>query len=211
MAGRLNLTSQAALARILESINECYKTTLASVGLVYSKRTTAVAKSVIGSQYLTFSNIIKILSVFDATVNPPRILGEFSFDELRNNPTQSGILPNGYAIATVGPQSVTIFIDSQASAVFSLTADAISVAGELQLLDVPSFTENFHDVLVYGAMEIEYDKLEKTDKAAQFHQKYQGRLGELQYFLSVSAYRDIYPGKSNPWAPRTPSVNSTTP
>ncbi len=64
--------------------------------------------------------------------------------------------------------------------------------------DTPTFPEQFHDILVYGAMAIELDKMEKPDRQAAAEARFQGRLSELRFFIATSAYLTIYQGKTGP-------------
>jgi hypothetical protein len=192
VAGRLNLTSPTALARIEDDVKERYGYVLTSVGLVSGSHTTISANTVVGNRYITFPGAQKVLSVFDSNAN---VLNELTFDEMRNFTVQTDP-PQHYAIATIGATSVTLFLDTVPATIYTLSADVEADVAALGPADAPSFPEKFHDILVHGAMAVELDKMEKADRAAAAEARFNGRLAELRYFIAVSAYKDIHQGKT---------------
>lgn len=70
VAEDLNLTTTTATTRIGRTINRRYKEILSSIGLEPSVRATATASTVIGDRNLTFTSVLKILSVFDNYAKP---------------------------------------------------------------------------------------------------------------------------------------------
>lgn len=193
VADRLNLTSDEALARIGRSVNERVKETVTSCGLATSVRGVVTAYTTIGDRYLTFVACEKLMSVFNPTAPQPWVLGERTFDTLRNNPL--GYDPAQlYAIAKMQPTSVTIFLDCAPASSYALCADAYRSTVTLVGNQEPPFSENFHNAIVYGAMATEYDKMEKEAYANKMEAKYQLRLTELRYFIRTSAYLSIAQG-----------------
>lgn len=201
IADRLNLTSAAALARIGRSINERYRWLASSIGFDTIERRTASASTVIGDRSLTFgpapTKVQKLLSVFNPAFTPPQILNQVDFDELRNQSIGTDP-PSQYAIQLMGADSVTIFLDSIPATIFSLSADVMSNLATLSGVQVPAFAEDFHDILVYGGMATELDKMEKYDLSAKKEAQFEGRLSDLRMFIAKSAYLDIIQGKKSP-------------
>jgi hypothetical protein len=195
---RLNLTSPASIARVGRSINERYKWVVSSCGLITASRGTATALTTIGSRTLTFA-AEKVLSVFNPAFTPPFVLTEYTFDELRNEIIGTDP-PIQYAIQQMGGSTVTIMLSSVSATVFPLTADTETNQMTLQGTMVPAFAEDFHDVLVYGGMATELEKMEKYDMAAVKEKTYERRLSDLRFFIAKSAYLDIYQGKEQPSA-----------
>ncbi len=192
---RLNLTSAQATARVADSINERYRWLASSVGFNTIERQEIIANTVIGNRSLVFS-CEKILSVFNPAFTPNFVLGELSFDEMRNSfpgtdPSQT------YAIQLMGASTVTIFLESIPATVYALHADAMVNLQTLSGVMVPAFAQDFHDILVYGAMATELDKMEKYDLSDKKELQFQTRLGELRLYQASSAYMDIIQGKNN--------------
>ncbi len=193
VAQRLNLTSPAALARIADDVNERYNWLLGTVGLATSSRGVVTANSVIGYRYVTFYNAQKLLSVFNAQ---GITLIEVSFDELRNAVLSSDP-PQKYAVSTMGPTFVTIFLDCVPASIYTLSADALVDAATLGATDVPAFPQVYHDILVYGAKAVELRKMGMESLADEAEAMFERRLSELRYFIAMSAYREIYQGKTS--------------
>lgn len=199
IAERMSLTSDTALARIGRSINERYRWMSSSMGLDTMVRTVAVGRTIVANRSIVFGPtpipVEKILSVYNTAYTPARVLTEFSFDELRNMSVGTDP-PSQYAIQLMGAKTVTIFLNVTPTTVYTLTADVMSNQATLSGLMVPAFTESFHDILFYGSMATEYDKMEKPTLAAKFEGRYEQRLGEYRLFIAKSAYKDIHQGKT---------------
>lgn len=202
VADRLNLTSAQALARIGNSINEKYREVASSIGMATVERSTATATTVgNGTRLLAFTTaatgtgVQKILSVYDAAFTPPIILDELSFDQIRNDAVETDP-PLEYAIATTTSASVTVMLSSACTTVFTLTADVLANMTDLSGSATPNFPEDFHDMLIYGVMAIELEKMEKYDMVAKQDEHFQSRLADLRYYIAKSAYLDIVPGRN---------------
>jgi hypothetical protein len=198
IADRLNLTSVPALARIGRSINERYKWIVSSCGLITASRGVTTATATIGSRSLVFQ-AEKVLSVFNPAFTPPFVLTERTFDELRNSIIGSDP-PIEYAIQQMSGSTVTVFLGSVPATSFALNADTETNQMTLSGTMVPGFAEDFHDILVYGGMSTELEKMEKYDLADRQEQRYAQRLSDLRFFIAKSAYLDIYQGKTAPTA-----------
>ncbi len=192
VADRLNLTSDQAMARIGRSVNERYRWMASSIGLQTSVRGTVTATATIGSRFLTFA-AEKLFAVYDASATPPQMLEETTAEQMR-------LLPLGtdpariYAIYRVGSSTVTIWLNAVPTTAYVLTADIETTLTTLTSGLIPAFPEDFHDLLVYGAMATELDKMEKYDLAAKQEALYEKRLSDLRLFLAKTAYRDLVQG-----------------
>lgn len=203
---RLNLTSTDAETRIKDEVNEVYREFVSSMGMETSIRGVTTALSTAGSRYVTFGGsgvgsdkVLKLLSVFlPSTVAPPpyNVLTSYTFDEMRN--TIPGTWPpTQYAISRMGPTEVEIFLDAEApDSLQELDADCLLASDEMGDADSPFFPENFHDVLIYGVMAIELDKMEKEDRAKKASDKFEKRASELRMFIAKDAYIAIHQGKT---------------
>lgn len=201
VAKRCNLTSAEALLRIGDEVNERYKWIATSIGFNTIARRVAKATTTIGDRYLVFGpgngilGVQKSLSVFNAGFNPPLVMGEITFDQMRNqvpgtDPAQQ------YAISEMGAKSVTIYLGSSPSTAYELSMDCLASVATLQGADEPAFSENYHDILIYGAMASEYDKLEKAVLADKKEKQFEGRMAELRLFIAKSAYLNIYQNRT---------------
>lgn len=193
---RLNLTSTTASARVGRTINEKYREMLSSVGLVTSVRGTVTANTAVGVRTLTFNNVEKLYTVFNAALTPPQVLTEITFDEMRNLPVSTGDPARMYAVQTVGASTVIIILGSIPASIYTLSADAEATIADLSGTGVPAFPAKFHNALVYGAMVPELQKLEKYDLAAVQENKFQQRISELRLQIAMSGYLDIVQGKT---------------
>ncbi len=97
----------------------------------------------------------------------------------------------------MGASTVTIFLDSIPATVYALHADALVNLSMLSGTMVPAFTQDFHDILIYGGMATELDKMEKYDLSAKKEKQFEQRLSELRLYQASSAYMDIIMGKNN--------------
>lgn len=193
----LNLTSAVATARVGRSINRYYKRACSGIGLESSTHSLVpiTATTTISNQSLVFTGTNKLLSVFNPAFTPPMVLEELTFDEIRNQPLGTDP-PQSYAIQLMGATTVTIWLSSIPATMYSLSADAELVIGTLSGVQVPAFDENFHDLLIYGAMAVELDKMEKYDLAEKQENLFESRLSALRMKIAISAYMDIYQGKT---------------
>lgn len=197
---RLNLTSDVAIARVGRSVNERYRWMSSSMGLQTMRRIPNVsASTVVGNRSLVFgpapTPVEKIMSVYNPSFTNAPALSEVSFDELRNS-VQGTDPPRKYAIQRMGANTVTIYLSSTPETVYELNADVESNQAVLSGVMIPAFTESYHDILIYGAMATEYDKLEKAGLSKKKEDQYEQRLGEYRLFIAKSAYKDIHQGKT---------------
>lgn len=198
VADRLNLTSADALTRIGKEVNERYKWMASDVGFSTIARTTVSATTVIGTRSLAFGSatntgVEKILSIYTADGQP---LGKRSFDELRNMVDSTTTDPAlYYADMLSAPRVQTVFLSSTPGSVYTLTADVLTNMTTLAGTTEPAFPDNFHNILIYGAMATELDKMEKYDLSEKKEKQFEGRLSELKLYMAVSGYLDIYQGK----------------
>ena len=135
----------------------------------------------------------KLLSVYNTAFTPPLVLSEVSFDQLENEPLITDP-PIEYAIQNITANSTTAKLNSTVSSVFTLTADVLVNLLDLSGSATPNIEEDYHDLFIYYALEIEFDKMDKDSKATKMHAKFEKRLAELRYYLMKSAYLDLIPG-----------------
>lgn len=198
---RLNLTSSTSVTRIGQSVNEGYREIASAVGVSTIQRATASATTAISNRSLVFGPtpipVEKILSVYNPAFSPPQVLSEVDFDSLRND-TLGTDPPDRYAIQLMGSNTVTIFLSSSPATQYVLTADVLSNITDLSGTQVPVFTEDFHNILIYKGLQIELEKMEKYDLASKQEKKYQTRLEQYQYYIAKSAYLNVVQGLNSP-------------
>jgi hypothetical protein len=196
VAERLNLTSTTALARIARSINEVYREVAVSIGLQTTSRATVQLNTIIGTPTLTFTGLQQITTLVAPTYLPSQPLAQVSVIEMRQRIPQTGDPARAYAIQTVSAKAVTVLLDRVPASAYALAADGISTQTTLSGVMEPAFPENYHNLLLEGAMKIELQKMEKYDMAAVHDAAFEKRLGELRFFLAKSAWLTIHQGKT---------------
>lgn len=199
----LNLTSTTATARVGRNINKVHRELCSSLGLEMTSRGVVKAMTTIGNRSLVFNGAIKVLSVFDPSVSPVRVLDETLFDEMRNS-TLGTDPAQVWALQSVAATSVTVMLDCVPATSYELDADATITTQTLSGDMTPSINEDFHDLLMYKPMAIELRKMEKYAQAEALDGNgnpdarclYNNRLGQLRLFYAKSAYLQLHQGKS---------------
>lgn len=201
---RLNLTSLEARERIEGFVNQRYKKVTSSIGLITSRRTvfditcdptdpdTELPEVVI-------TGIQKVMAVrYTGSNASVLVLKEKTYDEIVNFATNSHT-PRAWAVKLMGNGEVRIVLDSFETAnSFVLHIEAYEVAPVLEGTLEPFFPEDFHDILIEGAMSDELRKMEKPQLAQISEANYQQRLSDLRFFIAKSTYLDIVQGKDKP-------------
>ena len=203
VADRLNLTSADAITRIGEAVNDRYREVATTLGLATTARSVAVGFTLVDEPYMTFGDVDdgvqKIISVYDDSTTPPRMLDEYTFEDLRDlGKPVAGWPPKRYAIARSDAFSVTILMDVIPDEDdLELTADTLENTIVLSGSDLPLFPEDYHDLLVHGAMAVELYKMEKPQLAERREQQYEKRISDLRMFIAKSAWLDQYATKTH--------------
>lgn len=154
------------------------------MGLQVATLVTVAANTVNGNRSLVFPGVTKIFSVFNLAPTPPVRLGELPFDFLRNQTIETTTTsPTQFAVQLMGATSVTIFLSCLPGSVFALTADGEAPIATLAGASVPAFSEDFHDLLLYGTIAIELEKMEKYDLAKAQEERFDKRLQDLRTFI----------------------------
>jgi hypothetical protein len=148
------------------------------------------------------TKVEKILSVYNAAFNPPQVLDQLTMDQMRNQMLGTDP-PQQYAIELMGDHTVTIYLGSVPATVYALTADVLSNLTDLSGTQVPAFAEDYHDILVYGPLGLEYNRMEKPDMGRIYNFEderrpglFQVRASQLRYYIAKSAYLDIYQART---------------
>jgi hypothetical protein len=188
---RLNLTSPEAATRINAEINDRYREVVTSVNLTRTRRSLIAMNTASGQSTITTAGVAKLLDVFDPVILR-RPLNEVSQNQIRLMDASSQVVgtPYMYAIEKHQNDTVTIRLFPQPTGVSQLQADCVVSGTDLvNDTDIPTFPNDYHDVLVHGVLADEYAKLEKTQPLAEREEaKFEKRLSELRYFLIKSAY-----------------------
>lgn len=192
VAKRLNLTSDEAMQRIGEEVNDEYGVLISTLGMAALIRTSETEQTVIGDRFITFE-LDKITAVYNpARPLPP--LGQITVDEMRNRRVRSDP-PREYAIYRMGALTTTLLLDCTPATAYDLTADGYSNKVAMAEDDEPDFSEKFHPLLVYAVMEIELNKMEKPDMAKIMGAKKQQLISDLRFYIAKSAYLKFHQNK----------------
>lgn len=194
---RLNLTSSTDSTRIGRAINRVYREVTSTVGLQLSRRTTSIVTATIGVSTITVSNCENIISVINRAVSPYKVLDEVSLDELREDqPYAASDSPTKWAINSITSDTHVIEINVIPQTAIDLYVEKMAVVADLSGANEPAFPESYHDILIYGVLIDEYDKVEKPTLSVKMERRYEKRLGELRLWIALGGpYKDIYQGK----------------
>lgn len=196
---RLNLVSSDSTTRIGRTVNRVYRRVTAQTGLNLTR--TVLAKSAntsIGSPIVTFTDVEKIIRVYDDSSGTPREIQEVMLTTLREKNPRDSDQAEYWAVQSMTDDDVVIRLDIEPLSVFAIKADGFLTVTTLSGTDVPLFPESFHDLLVEGALVEEYYKMEKIQLARDAKGMYEQLLSEFKYFLNKSAYIEIYQSADNP-------------
>lgn len=192
---RLNLTTTAARTRIKDILNERLRRVATSTNVGRTRYGAISTATVAATPTVTTTGgggqpgIIKVRTVSIPLEN--RVLDERTVDQMKTydpDLSQTGI-PRFYAIQKINATTLLIRLWPTPDAVYTLTIEGILAGTDMSAdADVPGMPEDFHDMLVYGALADEYPHLEKTDLALFNEQKFEKRLSDLKYFIAKSAY-----------------------
>lgn len=198
---RLNLTSLDARERVEKRVNTRYRKVTSSIGMQTSRRIlvdVAVAAAEEGLPEVTVPDVQKILRIkMTGDDGGVRQLKEKTFDEINNMATFTGT-PQAWAPKLYGPAETVIILDGFPGTDFTLTVEGYDRVIDMQGTQEPYFPEDFHDILVEGAMADELRKMEKPALATMSENNYAGRLSDLRFFIAKSAGLDIVQGKNRP-------------
>lgn len=199
---RLNLTSLDARERVGRRVNTRYRKVVSSVGMQTSQRisTSVLCHGLTDTDLpvVVVPFIEKIYRITMSISGGVRVLKEKSFDEIDNVATVTGGYPTAWAVKTLGPSEVTIKLDAYPAVDFTLIVEGYDKVIDMEGSQEPFFPEDFHDILVEGAMSDELRKMEKPALAQIAENSYLQRLSDLRFFIAKSGYTDIAQGKNRP-------------
>jgi hypothetical protein len=197
---KLNLTSDEARTRIGEDVNERYKRVTSSIGLITSRRTkidVVVDPTSVTSILpdLEIDGIEKVLKISCMVGTRPRLLDELTYEEITDR-AAADATPTAFAVKLMGSQMVTIRLNAfPSTTTFTLSVEGYDLADVLDDSAEPAFPEDFHDILIEGALADELNKMEKPQLAQMREARFESRLSDLRMFIAKSAYLDIQQGK----------------
>ena len=197
---RFNLTSDDARDRIKNHINERLRRAQTSCSMGRVRRGTVITNTVDGVNTITPIGVIKHITT---SIPAQRvILVERSPDQLRNldiGNEQTGV-PRKFAITNIHPDGFTMQLSPVPGDVYAVHIDGILVGGDMvEDEEIPGLPEDFHDLLVFGALADEYDKTD-DDQSEKFKREYKDRLKDLRYFVAKAVYlRRVQGGGTAYW------------
>lgn len=203
--GDLNLTSAASATRIGGWVNRAYRRIASDFSIRTIETQLGIAiNTVVGTRELTFSSatttpsvgVQKVLSFYNPNTNPYSPIIEMSVDELRNTALSTDPVQR-YAVLREGAQSTTLMLDCIPGTIYGLMADCLVNLSTLSGSQVPAFTEDFHDILIYKGKQLELMKMEKYDLADAQKDEYDTRVGEYRLYLALSNHKKTFSGKTS--------------
>jgi hypothetical protein len=191
---RRNLTSTEARDRVKEYINERYRRVRASIGLGKTRRAETSLSLVSGTSRYTLTSTAKVLTITDST--NAKLLKEKTMEQIRAlDPSlvQTSSSPDFYVIESIGASSISLFIWPEPTDTQSLTVDRLTLVTDLSADgDIPVFPEDFHDLLIAGALADEYRHAEEPTLEQKEEIRFEKALRELRYFIAKSRWLDLY-------------------
>jgi hypothetical protein len=184
---RTNQSSATAQTRVGEFINERYRALVTSINMGRVRGGSVSVNTVAATATITPA-VIKPRTLRIESLN--RILTELTLDQIRNidaSNTLSGA-PDSYAVIAYTATGCTIQLLPVPDDAYAIKIDGLVAGTDLSGVDVPAFPEDFHDILVFGALADEMDHLGRPDEAAKAEAKMNRRTGELRYFIAKSNY-----------------------
>lgn len=191
-------SATAAYTRIGKFVNKRYKRVTGNIGLIVSRRAVQTVAFTIGLRNITIPTCQKVISIQDLTTATPKplFLEEISYEEMLEETPRTD-RPTLYAIESVTSHAVVVRTNFTPQDAFSVSVEYEAQAGTLSGAQEPAFSEDFHDILEFGAKADELRKMEKVMLARDAEQDFERRLGELRLHIAVSAHQDIVQGKKN--------------
>ena len=197
---RTNLSSADASARIGGFINERLRNVQTSCNLSRVRRGTITVTApadatsvVLVDDTVDTTYCIKPITIFHGT----RPLFERTHDQIKN--TRVNLVagtPSVYAVLRFGASDCEIELCPVSTDAVVLTVEGLLNGVDLAADDdVPAMPEDFHDVLVFGALADEYDHTDRADLAMKQEQKFEKRVRELRYFIQKSIYLQRVQGR----------------
>jgi hypothetical protein len=186
---RTNLTTTAARDRIKAYVNERLRRVATSTNVGRVRFGSVSINTVANVNTITSTGLVKIVTASIPAEN--QILDERTTDQLRSYDTdvsQNGV-PRFFAVKAVNATTLTVQLYPEPDAIYAVVLEGILTGTDLSAdADVPGLPEDFHDVLIFGALADELPHLQRTDEAAYYEDKFEKRLSDLKYFLAKSAY-----------------------
>lgn len=191
---RLNLSSTTARTRVKEFINERLRRLHTSISLTKTRHGSVTLTAASGIGILTTTGVVKVVTI--SIPAQRRVLLESTLPQLRAmdpTGTETGI-PRYFAVTRINALTVLLKFYPIPDADYILTIDGVLTGADLSAdADVPGFTEDFHDALVFGALADEYAHMGKDAESARFDKQFERRMGELRYFMAKAAWkRSLY-------------------
>lgn len=189
LARRLNKNTtldSATSARLLDFLNEAYRDVLSKPGMERLRRATTTFDSVASTATYTVASAARVLRVWETTND--RRLWEMTIDQYRTiepDPSANTGTPEAFVwlgVPAVSSNSLALW--PTPASVITYTVEILSVITDLaDDANSPLLPLDFHDVLVYGAMAREYEKLDDS-RLATAEARYRQRIKDLQYWLA---------------------------
>jgi hypothetical protein len=186
---RTNLSSTTARTRIKAYVNERLRRVATSTNVGRVRFGSVSINTVANVNTITSTGLVKIVTASIPAEN--QILDERTTDQLRNYDTdvsQNGV-PRFFAVKAVNATTLTVQLYPEPDAIYAVVLEGILTGTDLSAdADVPGLPEDFHDILIFGALADELPHLQRTDEAAYYEDKFEKRLSDLKYFIAKSAY-----------------------
>lgn len=195
---RGNRSSTEARARIKDFINERLRAVQTSVGLGRTRQGIVSVNTTSGTATVTTTGLVKVQSVTLPALN--RVLEQVETLDIRrfDSDASTSAAPAYFAVNKFNATTVSLTLWPKPDATYALSIEGVLVGTDLSAnSDVPGLPEDFHDILVFGALADEHYHDGDTKTGDRMESKFEARKRELRYFVNKTAA--MCSRGSSPW------------
>jgi hypothetical protein len=186
---RTNLTSTTARTRIKAFVNERLRAVATSVNMGRVRFGAISINTVANTNTITTTGLVKAFTVSIPLENVT--LEERTTDQLRaydQDVSENGV-PRFYAVKAVNATTLTLQLYPEPDAIYAVAIEGVLTGTDLSADgDVAGIPEDFHDLLVFGALADEFPHLSKLEEAAYYEGKFEQRLKALRMWIAKRSF-----------------------
>jgi hypothetical protein len=186
---RSNQTSPVARTRIKAFLNERLREVSTATNCARVRWGIVSINTVADTATITTTGLVKVQTVRIPAQN--RLLEERKVDQLRlldPDESERGI-PRLFGVQAFNAITCTLRFHPIPNAIYAVTIEGVLKGTDLSAdADVAGMPEDYHDILLTGALASEYAHLEKLDLAVIHEQKFEKRIRDLKYFMGKASW-----------------------
>jgi len=185
---RLGIESAESITRIGAGVNIHYKRVTSELGVSVGRPAIGVvAAMTTGVQEQEFTGVERIDRLVDDRSGSRVVVYPKTVREIREQtPAATDATPE-FAVLRMGPDSVTVLLNTLPQTAYELKADGVETAETLSGSQVPQFSESYHDILIDSVIADERRDEEKIAAATVHEARAEKRLSKLRQFIATNA------------------------